>query len=309
MTLIIAAAGKKSIWLSADQRLTAGDRSVTARPRVVCDDAKKITMLDTTDGNAILGYAGLGATSTANRTEPADWIVKVLRGINAPLEPSLKIIERAMHRQFPPHLSGTPHGQPFLHSIVAPAFLGRTPKLYTIDFIFAANRKTVTTNCTRRNFNQRLPGIRFPRLAAVGSGVQVLNKIEGWERKLTKLIEAHERNELPASKVADYLAELNYSIHAAEKSVGSRCIVVWRYPINGGAHRHYDGISEIHGKLGTLPTAGRGMDLGAIFNVLMPLSFARFKQMAVGNIGSDDSIQDANEALARLPFHPDEKLR
>ncbi len=309
MTLIMAAAGRKSIWLSADQRLTAGALSIAARPRVIRDDAKKITMLDTTDGNAILGYAGLGATSTANRTEPADWIVKVLRGINAPLEPSLKIIERAMHRQFPPHLRGTPYGRPFLHSIVAPAFLGRTPMLYTIDFIFAADRKTVTTNCTRRNFNQQLPGIRFPRLAAVGSGVQALNKIEGWERKLTKLIEAHERNGLPAAKVADYLAELNHSIHATEKSVGSRCIVAWRYPINGGAHRHYDGISEIRGKLGALPTIGRGMDLVAIFDVLMPLSLARFKQMEAGNIGSDDPTRNANEALARLPFHPDEKLR
>ena len=270
---------------------------------------EKITLLDATDGNAILGYAGLGATNTTNHTEPADWIVKVLRRVNVPLEPSLRIIEAAMHRQFPPHLGGTPYGQPFLHSIVAPAFLDRVPRLYTIDFIFAADKKTVTTHFTRRNFNQPLPGIHFPRLAAVGSGVQALTEIDGWERKLTKLIAAHECNSLPASNVADYFARLSFSVHAEEKSVGSSCIVAWRYPINGGAHRHYDGIHEIRGKLQGLPAIGRGMDIAAICGVLMPIASTKLKKIAAGDVGTDGSFQDENEALARLPFYPDEKLR
>jgi hypothetical protein len=55
--------------------------------------------LETTDGVAILGYAGLGAT--AGGTEPADWMAAVLRCRNFPLEQSLGILADAMKAQMP----------------------------------------------------------------------------------------------------------------------------------------------------------------------------------------------------------------
>jgi hypothetical protein len=55
VTLVVAVTGPESIWLLADRRL-----SYAARPPK--DDGRKIMFLETTDGVAILGYAGLGAT-------------------------------------------------------------------------------------------------------------------------------------------------------------------------------------------------------------------------------------------------------
>jgi hypothetical protein len=48
--------------------------------------------LETADGVAILGYAGLGATALA--TEPAHWMRAVLRGRVLPLERSLEVLAR-----------------------------------------------------------------------------------------------------------------------------------------------------------------------------------------------------------------------
>ena len=72
MTLIVTVNGPEAIWLVADRRLTG-------RRGPIRDDARKLMFLETDDGVAILGYAGLGAT--ARGTEPADWMSAVLRGM------------------------------------------------------------------------------------------------------------------------------------------------------------------------------------------------------------------------------------
>ena len=48
-----------------------GDRRLSYQGRPPKEDGRKMMFLETTDGVAILGYAGLGAT--AKGTEPADW--------------------------------------------------------------------------------------------------------------------------------------------------------------------------------------------------------------------------------------------
>lgn len=63
MTLIVTVNGRESIWMLADRRLSY-------RWRPPKEDGRKMLFLETTDGVAILGYAGLGAT--ARGTEPAD---------------------------------------------------------------------------------------------------------------------------------------------------------------------------------------------------------------------------------------------
>jgi hypothetical protein len=97
MTLVLSIVGPESLWIVADRRLTD-------RGRIVREDARKIMFLETTDGQAILAYAGLGAT--ARGTEPADWMSSVLRGRNWPLEHSLRALAEALKREVPPHLAG-----------------------------------------------------------------------------------------------------------------------------------------------------------------------------------------------------------
>src|ERR1051326_836590 len=77
MTLVIAVTGKRAIWLMTDRRLT--DRSGKTE-----DTARKTLLLGTSDGCALLGYCGLGKTESG--TEPGDWMARVLRGRNCPLE-------------------------------------------------------------------------------------------------------------------------------------------------------------------------------------------------------------------------------
>ena len=80
MTLVLAVSGPESIWLVTDRRLSRGGRPFR-------DDARKTMFLDTNDGVAMLGYAGLG--ETRNGTEPADRMSAVPRGRKLPLEKAL----------------------------------------------------------------------------------------------------------------------------------------------------------------------------------------------------------------------------
>ena len=76
MTLVVGVTSKKSIWLMTDRRITYRSR----KPK---DDAPKVFFLESTDGVALLGYAGLAATAMG--VEPSDWMGRVLRGRNLPL--------------------------------------------------------------------------------------------------------------------------------------------------------------------------------------------------------------------------------
>jgi hypothetical protein len=121
MTLVLAIAGKESIWLLTDRRLSAPGRS----PR---DGARKILVLETSDGVALLGYTGLGLTKAG--TEPSEWMKAVLRGRNLPMDTSIRVLAEAMGRQLPPHMLGMP-----AHAVIAPAFLDHHPRQYAVELI------------------------------------------------------------------------------------------------------------------------------------------------------------------------------
>ena len=76
MTLVVTINGPETIWVLTDRRLSSKGKAVK-------EDALKVMFLETTDGVAILGYCGLGAT--ANQTEPSNWMSAVSRGRNLPL--------------------------------------------------------------------------------------------------------------------------------------------------------------------------------------------------------------------------------
>jgi hypothetical protein len=123
VTLVATINGPETIWVLADRRLSSGSR-------VVREDARKVMFLEATDGVAILGYCGLGATGQGN--EPSNWMSAVLRGRNLPLEQSLGVIADAMKEQFPRHMVRMlGHGGP-QHNVIVPAFLGEQIMLYSI---------------------------------------------------------------------------------------------------------------------------------------------------------------------------------
>jgi hypothetical protein len=147
MTLVVTVNGPGSIWLVADRRLSSKGKPPT-------DEGVKLMMLETTDGVSILGYAGLGATALG--TQPAAWMSAVLRGRNVPLEQSLGELAGAIQRQFPRHMVLMPREAIAAHHVVATAFANEQARLYTIDLVFACDRKSYKFRYTRAEL-ARLP--------------------------------------------------------------------------------------------------------------------------------------------------------
>ena len=306
MTLVLAVTGPESIWLLADRRLSTAGRP----PK---DDGRKMMFLETTDGVAILGYAGLGAT--ARGTEPAEWMNSVLRGRNLPLEQSLGVLAEAMKQQLPRHLIQIPANRAAAHHVIVPAFLDTEPRLYSIDLVFAPDRKSYNFRYTRHEVNRPLPtSPRPPPLGMGGTGGLHLVKDTKWMRSLLRVVRAHDSGKVSARAVADHLATLNNDVHLAvpDKSVGARSIVAWRYRKDGvqnggGGHQFYTGTKR-DASTPSLPTIARGMDVAAIVKALEPHMTKMFQAMKAGESAQELDKDDINAELARLPAKPDEDL-
>ncbi len=305
MTLVLTVNGPETIWLLADRRLSSKNRA----PR---DDGCKVMFLETTDGVAILGYAGLGAT--ARGTQPADWMSGVLRGRNLPLEQSLDVLAQAMKRELPRHMLQMPgHGIP-AHNVLVTAFLAGQPRLYTIDLLLAPDERRFAFRYTRHVVQTTPPEkARTPRLGIGGSGAVYLNDRK-WIRSLLHVVKACDRCQVSPLAVADHLANLNYEVHrgTADKSVGPSCIVAWRHRKEGvhkggGAHQFYTGTTREHSSL-ALPTIGNGMDIRALVGVMMPQVTKLFEEMQSGQAPRELDKDELNAALAQLPDQPDEDL-
>jgi hypothetical protein len=295
MTLILAITGRKSIWMLADRRLVVGGRPVK-------EDARKIMFLDTSDGLAILGYAGLGATPRG--TEPADWMARVLRGRNVPLEQALGFVADAMKDQFRQHVQSFP--RQFSHIVVVPSFVGGKPRLYSIGWSPSQDRRMAKYHYTRHVIDLAVRAT--PRLAVDGSGGAYLyrrGKFDvAWRRQLLKLVNAHDAGRIKAPTVADQLARLNLEVHRGigNPTVGPRCIVAWRDCNGGGGQQFYDGTQIDRRSSAPLPRIVRGTDLVA----LLKIAIRHLEAMRTGRPLDEGEV---NAQLALLPDTPDEVLR
>jgi hypothetical protein len=230
VTLILTVHDRESIWMLADRRLSCKGRS----PK---DDARKVMLFETTDGVAILGYAGVGATALG--TEPADWMAAVLRGRNLPLEQSLGVVARAMKPQLPRHMLQMPRGGIPSHNLLATAIVNNEVRLYTVDLAVAPDGSSCHFRHTRWVVDQPTTApARTPRLAISGSGGLYLYGNKKWTRPLLHLVGACDRGKVSPYAVADHLARLNNQVRlaVADKSVGPRCIVTWQHK-KGGIHK------------------------------------------------------------------------
>jgi hypothetical protein len=305
MTLVLSVTGPESIWTVADRRLTYDDG------RIVRDNARKIMFLGTTDGVAILSYAGLGAT--VSDTEPAEWMSAVLRGRNWQLEPSLRALAIALERELPSYLSRFRLRDDFSHAVVVPAFVGSESRLYAIDMTVSADGKLARFQHARLVFESEKAPQRTPRVCFSGSGRTVLSKDMSWRRHVLRLVKAYDRGRVTAETVADALAEINYRVSQKERTVGPKCIVAWRNRKggvlnSGGAHQSYTGKDRDQ-KIPLLPTIGTGMDIGGIVGVMMPHLHKQMEAMLAGKTGVQWDSDAIAAEVAKLPDTPDEKLR
>lgn len=253
------------------------------------------------DGVALLGYAGLGVTAMG--TEPGDWMARVIRGHNLPLEQSLGVIADAVRRKLPPLL--TQAGFPS-HNVVVTAFLRGQARLYSIDlarpsgpagFLFRFTRY-VTSRETRF-------GHVAPRVALAGSGASVLMRSRAWARKLVHLVKVHDAGRLSANAVAAQFARLNHDVHSKDSSVGPRCIVACRLREGGGTHHFFDGLNVDSGS--KLPTIVVGIDINDLVSVTMPFMRKSFGAARRGETGALDK-NAINAELASTPHEPDDQI-
>jgi hypothetical protein len=304
MTLIVSVLGRESIWMLADRRLSY--------PRKLPkDDGRKLMFLETTDGQAILGYAGLGATALG--TEPSDWMSAVFRGRNFTMEQSLSALTNALKKEFPPHMRGMPRGIA-QHSIIVPALVADEPRFYAIDLQLAPDRKRATFRYVRLILDTPRP--RTPRLAYGGSAFSYLHpNRKKWMRPLLRAVAAYERGQISDGAVANHLAELNdeAQLHIHDKTVGPRCIVAWRNSKGGskgggGGHRLYtNAIAE--DDTVAIPMIANGIDVQALVKVIAPSTMKMLDAMLDDKPVPEVDQDEINAAVARLPYGPDEKLR
>jgi hypothetical protein len=316
MTLIVTVNGPETIWLCADRRLSYVGR----RPR---DDARKLMILETTDGAALLGYAGLGATALVE-TEPSDWMSAALRGRNLPLELSLAVLTEAMNKELPRHMARLPVDGGPAHYMLAPAFVNGELRLYSIDLAFSPDRSNWSLRFARHQWQVGEPEraiMRTQQIGIAGSGAPYLLTDRGWLRPLLRLVRASDRKKVHAHSVADYLATLNHSIHLKDAalrrprdaSVGPSCIVSWRHR-RGGVHKEGGGHSFYTGTTRdpsspTVPMIANGMDVAALAGALMPVIMKSAEKLRTGGSFADLTTDRLRAAMAHLPTDPDERLR
>jgi hypothetical protein len=304
VTFILTINGRESIWLLADRRLSY--------PNFFKDTGRKLLSLETTDGEALIGYAGLGAT--ARGTEPCDWMGNVLRGRNFTLEQSLGVLSAALRNQFPPHLIELPKENLPAHNIIVTAFIGNEVKAYTIDLVLTPDRKNYRFRYTRYVIPTTMK--HTPPLTIGGSGALFLYKKRSWIRPLLHIVKAYESGQVSPYIVADHLAKLNneVSLGIEDNSVSQNCIVTWKnrkkgVHKGGGGHQFYNNNRErIHGD-SSIPLIVTGIDLNALINFMMPRITEDFDLLRKGETPEEWNKDEINKKLANLPHKPDEKLR
>ena len=310
MTLILTIQTRGSIWLVADRRLSA-----SGSPPI--DDAIKATVVEVSDGQALIGYAGLGAT--ANGNQPSQWVNNVLRGRHHPLEQMLDVVSNAMKREFIPHMNGVRDTRMRQHSFIIPAFMDDKPRIYTIDMVHT-NGGYVFRYTRHISGGALLPLQVTVPIGLAGSGATALLSLDSWKRPLLGLVKAYNRKKIHGLAVAEFLAQLAYKSHLATEdgSVGPDCLVIWRNSKRslhkgGGAYEFFSYGKRTHSA--PIPTIIDGMDMIRLARIIeeetAPYKKKVFDAWDKGEEPPkfDGRQMDINQRLSQLPSKPNEKLR
>lgn len=333
MTLIVAALGKKSIWMMADRRISFAQ--YPAR-----DDARKIVKLETFDGSALLGYAGLGCTELGS--EPSDWMANCLHGANLSLENSLTILSIAAFNHLPKHLSALRLAGDTTHSICIAALCENEPRFYSIDLARANGQALYCTRFVRHSAALHGTKSNGPRVSVCGSGQQHLVKDSRWARDLLNLIKAHEAGRISAQTVASSFSQINLRVARSERTVSENCIVAWQYASGGGSQATYDGpidsaternksnrsfsligsngtkfttfygqINEQQTKapLNPVPTIARGADINSLLQVTIDHVFLPMVRARRANQEPQIDHAAMKADLAKIATTPNDKLK
>jgi hypothetical protein len=257
MTLVIALSTRDSVWLTVDQRLT-----FKAGPK---DTATKVMHLHGSDGIAMLGYAGLGATEAG--MEPS-WMSNVFRGRpTAPLEESLGFLSAVAKTELPRHLAQL-NGDAAQHVMLAAALVNGEPRLYSIDLAADSGAQLLRSQYTRhvvansRRGDQWLP---HPCVVAGSGGVHLRSNWQ-WIRDTLSLIKAMHLRRVQHDAIAERLAHINYTISKRCKTVSPGCIVSWCLRGGNVSSLSFTGVGRTRDSW-LVPTIANGVDIKAVCEI------------------------------------------
>src|SRR5680860_1599756 len=154
-------------------------------------------------------------------------------------------------------------------------------------------------------------------IVATGTGALHLQRKQGWERAVLRIVTANDRGQVADSFVARNLAELNYRVsrEITDGTVGPRSVVVWRRRRGsriglraGGGHKFFDGTAPEKNNPG-IPTVTNGMDLLAIVSELMSMSQGDIQAWQGRGPVPELDMEELEQRIAKHPTDPDEQLR
>ncbi|GAB4062102.1 hypothetical protein GCM10028777_00770 [Angustibacter speluncae] len=299
MTFAMTVHGRRSIWVVADQLLSRDGRPVM-------ETASKIVQLETVDGKGFLAYAGLGITKAG--MQPSKWMNDTLRGVpGLTFEDSMGRLYDVAQQQLRPILQHMPGHR---HDVVGIAHLkDGSRRTLSMTLLWNPSNGQHHQQFLRHTIHDVTPAAPMP-ITVIGSGARVVSADRGWMGPLRSAIRARDAGRISDFAVADMLARVNLLANDGEPTtVGTNSIVCWKDTVHGGGNfQFYDHDARSHPNA-YLPTLDRGLDLSALGGVLE--SFMGPHLMALLNDEAAPEIDTTavDEALGRLPRHPDDRLR
>jgi hypothetical protein len=288
--------------MMADRRLTIGNR-------IIRDDAVKLMSLETSDGRAFLGYAGLG--STHSKTQPSDWMSNVLRGRGLTMERSLGILLDAMRQRFFPFIREMAAQQQSQHNVVVPAVVQGTPRLYSLDLVLSEPDRFYGYRYSKWETEHK-PGVFCPpTIAYGGSGAAQFENMKDTKRHIRHLVRANERGLISPHAVSEYLADVNYRISELNSSVGPNSIIAWNYSrgwtkFNGGRASYTGKERDLN--MPEIPMIAGTLDMRAFGSALLKKMNQNF--LDKGFDGALSNFADiVGEELPKAALPPNDALK
>ncbi len=245
MTFVVSLSSRDTVWLVADRRISWDHKH--------SDHGVKVMTLETSDGVAILGYAGLGETPDGE--QPSEWMSNLLYGFDMSMRDALWKLTHGVREQLGAHVIGQ-----WNHLVLVPAFVDGECRVYSIGLSKLGQVAYHQLRIQDPPYPAHLPPAP-PRVIYTGSGgawfanQQVKSR---WVRELCSLAKKHDQRRVSDNTVADRLAALNLLVSHSVPTVSPHCFVVWlRRPGSKSpnpGHQNYEGTNRVEAR--SFPSIG-----------------------------------------------------
>lgn len=263
MTLTIGAITRDEIWMVCDRRLSFLDKGPI-------DDAIKVFELVATDGVMLVSYAGLGIT--VGGMQPSEWLSNSLRNLEVTINQALGLIADNVEKYFAPQMRTVAWSSPF-HWFHIVTRVGDQTSAYYI----ALARHPATGQI---HIEKKVALVDLRRKRGPKKHIQVFGTtLSKWEfRALCRALSERAGGRLSPSATAKQLGAVNFEVFSRlkEKTVGPRCVVVFKDKLGGGQTWFYTGTQQDRTTPG-IPAVTQGIDMQALFAGVVQEGMARAK--------------------------------